>query len=271
MTESSAEARTPLPALFERRTRSDGLVSFVVPADWMQGRTTFGGLIAALAVQAMRDVAGSDWPLRALQTSFVGPVGGPTSVRVQVLRQGKNVRQVQAVLESGGETAAVALAAFGKARETIVPEKRPEQPRVAKSAEESIEVPYVPGFTPKFLQHLQSRLAEGEPPFSQTPSWHSRIHTRLRDPEVDLELTSVLLADMPPTPVLSNFDRSVPASSVSWELEIIPQLAVNRAGWFRIDTDAVAAAQGYVSQRSTLWTPEGALCALGYQVVGVYG
>jgi acyl-CoA thioesterase len=258
--------------LLEHRTRSDRTVSFVVPADWMQGRTTFGGLIAALAVQAMRDVEGSAWPLRALQASFIGPVGGPTSAEVTLLRQGRNVRQVQATLRSGGQVAAVILAAFGQGRPTAVPERRPEQPPVDAQAADLVDFPFIPGFSPSFLQHFASRWAGGEPPFVGRESWHSCIHTRPRDPIVDFELTAVLLADMPPTPVLSVFDHFVPASSVSWELELIPQKGpVDFAGYHRVDTDVIAAAEGYVSQRSTLWTPEGNLAALGYQVVGVYG
>ena len=33
--------------------------SVIVPADWLQGRTAFGGLQAALAVRAMRDALGT--------------------------------------------------------------------------------------------------------------------------------------------------------------------------------------------------------------------
>jgi hypothetical protein len=146
------------------------------------------------------------------------------------------------------------------------------QPPVGAQPADLVDLPFVPGFSPSFLQHFATRWAGGEPPFAQRESWHSCIYARLRDPIVDFELTTVLLADMPPTPVLSVFDRFVPASSVSWELELIPQRSpVDTGGHHRIDTDVVAAAEGYVSQRSTLWTPEGNLAALGYQVVGVYG
>jgi hypothetical protein len=61
---------TPLSTLLAARRHDAGRVHFMVPEDWLQGRTSFGGLIAALAVQAMRDVAGAAWPanvrLRAL-------------------------------------------------------------------------------------------------------------------------------------------------------------------------------------------------------------
>ncbi|MGL6110618.1 MAG: hypothetical protein ACRC2B_11030, partial [Rubrivivax sp.] len=59
-------------SLVEQRDSKDGAVRFVVGDDWLQGRTCYGGLISALAVQAMRDRAGAAWPagvgLRALQT-----------------------------------------------------------------------------------------------------------------------------------------------------------------------------------------------------------
>jgi hypothetical protein len=58
---------------------------------------------------------------------------------------------------------------------------------------------------------------------------------------------------------------------VSWELELRPVAHELPAdGWWRIDTDAIAAAGGYVNQVSKLWSPTGDLAALGYQVVTVY-
>jgi hypothetical protein len=64
----------------------------------------------------------------------------------------------------------------------------------------------------------------------------------------------------------------VPTSSVSWALEL-RALAANETleGWWRADNHAVAAAGGYINQQSTLWAPSGALAAMAYQVVTVYG
>ena len=69
---------TPFSEIVARRGRSARSVSFDIPADWQQGRTAYGGVVSAVAAQAMRDVAGADWPasvqLRALQCSFVSVV-----------------------------------------------------------------------------------------------------------------------------------------------------------------------------------------------------
>ena len=105
--------------LATRERSADTTVTFTIGDDWGQGRTVFGGVLSALGVVAMRDVCGSDWPLRALQTSFVGPVAfGRVQVQVHLLRQGKHVRQVQAhVTQDGADgvpvVAGVLLAVFG--------------------------------------------------------------------------------------------------------------------------------------------------------------
>ena len=272
-------ALTTLSALLASRTRHADTrsVTFDIPEDWQQGRTIFGGLISALAVQAMRDVAGAGWDtsvsLRALQTSFIGPVNrGPVQVGVQVLREGKHVRHVQAVVQQNGQTAALHLGVFGSPRDTMVPVVAPEQPAVARAPDDSMPAPFVPGVSPNFIQHVDLRWAEGALPYSGSDTWHGRIHLRLKGEAVHPELLTVLLADATPSPVISRFATPTPASSVSWELELRPVMTTEQGGeWWRIDTDVIAAAEGYVNEVSKLWTPSGELASIGYQVVAVYG
>lgn len=272
-------ALTTLSALLAARTLDAAArtVTFEIPEDWQQGRTTFGGLIATLAVQAMRDVAGPAWSsevsLRALQTSFIGPVErGVFEVSVQVLREGKHVRQVQALVRQNGQTSAILLGVFGTPRDTVVPVMAPARPAVASSPDQSIQVPFLPGVTPNFTQHFDFRWGEGTMPYSGADSWHSRIHLRLKSETVEPELLTVLLADSPPSPVISRFTKPAPASSVSWELELRPVADAEQGdAWWRVDTDVIAAAGGYVNQVSKLWTPSGELASIGYQVVAVYG
>lgn len=266
-----------LGLLLGRRTREGQRVLFNVGEDWQQGRTLFGGLLSALAVQAMRDVCGADWPLRALQTSFVGPVApGSFEVNVTLLRQGKNVRQVQAHIGQVNEqgelvTAGVLLAVFGGGRTSTLPVLEMIQPLVAKTVDESVQLPFIPGITPSFTQHLEFRLAEGGFPFMGMDSWLSRTFIRLKEVDgVDNELLSVILADAGPTPALAQLKGFAPASSVSWALELRPVPEASAAGHWRMDKDALAAAEGYVNERTALWTPDGRLAGLGYQVVAVY-
>ena len=263
--------------LLALRRREGHLVHFTVTPDWGQGRTTFGGLLSALAVQAMRDVCGGDWPLRALQTNFVGPVvPGNFEVDVILLRQGKNVRQVQARITQAGsdgmpQTAGVMLGVFGVGRDSTIPTLMPQAPEVPVSEDDAMVWPYIPGVTPAFTQHVEMRHAQGGMPFSGSSEWFARSFARLRQPhQVDAELTTVLLGDVGPTPALATLRAPAMASSVSWSLELRPVLTHPGDGLWRMDKTALATGEGYVNEKTELWTPDGQLAALGYQVVAVY-
>lgn len=268
--------------LLAARTVSGSRVQARITEDWLQGRTTFGGLIAVLGVQAMRDIAGPAWPadvsLRALQTNFVGPVGvGQVDVDVTLLREGKNVRQVQATVSQGGQLAAVLLGVFGAPRETSLPPLVPQRPAPLREADDLPALPFVPGLTPNFTQHIDFRWSDGALPFTGGQQWNSSIHMRLHGDELPPELAhldellTVLLADAAPTPVLGRLQKMGPASSVSWALEVRPLPAGSTTtGWWRVDKEALAAADGYVNERALLWAPDGSLAAYGYQVVAVY-
>ncbi len=275
---SMSPQATPLHRLLQSRVQEGARVRFTVTPDWLQGRTTFGGLLSLLAVQAMRDVCGSNWPLRALQTNFVGPVtAGTFHADITLLRQGKNIRQVQCRVtqddaEGQEQVGGVLLGVFGTGRDSALPTLMPQQPAVSKPVEEAMLLPFIPGLTPDFTQHLEFRFGEGGLPFSGSADWFSRTYVRLRQAQgVDAELMAVLLADAGPTPALSRLQAPAPASSVSWALELRPvDDDVAHDGIWRMDKDALAVGEGYVNERTSLWTPSGQLAALGYQVVAVY-
>lgn len=268
----------PLGQLLSSRTREGQRLLFDVTEDWQQGRTLFGGILSVLAVQAMRDVCGSDWPMRALQTSFVAPaLPGPLAIDVTLLRQGKHIRQVQAHVsqtDAQGQTTMVGvlLAVFGDARASTLPARKVSAQPLAQTFEQSTLLPFIPGLTPNFTQHLELRLAEGGFPFTGTDSWISRAFLRLKDTaEVDNELLTIVMADSGPTPALAQLTTRSPASSVSWALELRPVADADTAGHWRVDKEAVVADEGYVNDRTEVWTPDGRLAGFGYQVVAVYG
>jgi len=274
---SDQPARTSVFELLNGRQIQAGRVSYLVTPDWEQGRTIFGGILSALAAQAMRDVCGAGWPLRALQTNFVGPVSsGWVHVDITLLRQGKNVRQVKAqILQAGPDgqeqVSGVLLGVFGTGRESKLAPLSPAQPPVANAPEQSLRMPVIPGMTPNFTQHLEMHLAEGALPFSGGGNWTSRYHLRLNDAAaLDAELTTIILTDAGPTPALSRNTGFAPASSVSWALELRPIDLTNHGGLWRLDQDTVVFGDGYANDRAHLWTPDGQLAAMGYQVVAVY-
>lgn len=255
-----------------------GEVVFEVSQDWLQGRTCFGGLIAALGVQAMRDMAGPHWPadvsLRALQTNFVGPVGeGPVEVEVQLLREGRTLRQVQATLRQTGQVAAVMLGVFGADRASALQPVSPQPPPASHGPQSLPAHQHRPGLSPEFLRHFDLRWDHGPQPGSGASGLHSRIHMRLLDGEaLSPELVTVLLADTSPTPAAGQLARKAPSSSVTWALELRPlQEPAPAAGWWRADNESIAVGGGLVNHAARLWAPSGELAALGTQLVSVFG
>lgn len=274
-----SESTITLATLLQRRERTGDNVRFHVSEDWLQGRTTFGGLISVLGVQSMRDVAGSGWgpevALRALQTSFIGPVEqGPVDVAVRVLREGKSVRQIQSTLTQNGQTAAMFVGVFAVDRDSSIPRHAPVY-APTRAPETIARTSPTIGTRPSFTRHFDMRWAEGSPPGSGVAEWDARIHLQLLDTDaatLSPELLAVMMADVSPSPASTHLTKPASASSISWALELQPIAADEAiAGWWRTDNHVAAARGGYVNVQSTLWTPGGALAALAYQVAAVYG
>ncbi|MEO8281036.1 MAG: thioesterase family protein [Ideonella sp.] len=278
---NSTPALIPLARLLARRTIETvghgAQVSFDVTEDWLQGRTAFGGLTSALGAQAMRDLpapmpAGAS--LRALQTSFVGPVGaGPLCVEAVLLRDGKSVRQVQATMRQGGQVCAVMLGVFANDRQSTMRRVRPQRPPATQAPGAIAVHEYRDGATPRFLRHFDLRWDDGPMPGSGGSGMLTRIHMRMRAVEgLSDELVMVMMADVSPTPATGQFQQPAPASSVSWALELRPlSRSEDTAGWWRADNESVMVDGGYVNHTARLWAPSGELAALAYQVVSVYG
>jgi acyl-CoA thioesterase len=264
--------------LATERQSIDGSTRFELTDDWLQGRTCYGGLISALAVVAMRDRAGAAWPtevgLRALQTCFVAPVSpGAVDIHATVLRQGRNVCQVQAQVLQQGQLAAVLLGVFGADRPSALRPRLPLRPEPRHEADALPVPPPRPHGAPAFLQHFDMRWAEGAVPFSGGSGHTSSIHMRLNPAEaasVSAELQSVLMADLSPTPVIGELTRPSANSSVTWELQLRPVDPGPPEGWWRADNESLMVDGGYVNQSARLWAPGGQLAAYGYQVVAVF-
>jgi acyl-CoA thioesterase len=266
---------TSFRELLESRRRGEHGSDFTITDDWLQGRTSFGGLTAAFAVQAMRDEAGAAWPadvtLRALQTSFAAPIGGgDLHVSTRLLREGKHVSHVMAEVVQHGQVCSVMLGAFAGIRDSALPVRRLYRP-AARPVEALATLPFVPSAMPGFLQHFEIRWADGPPPFSGGDGAAVSIYMRpwVDDRSVSGELLTVLLADLSAPPVIGQLTRPTPVSSVSWALELRPLAADPGDGWWRADTEALVVDAGYVNQAGRLWAPDGSLAALAYQVVTV--
>ncbi|MBX9694351.1 MAG: thioesterase family protein, partial [Cyanobacteria bacterium] len=87
---------TRLADILAAATTDETGMTATIPADWMQGRTAYGGLSAAMALTAAIQSEPDLPPLRSAQISFVGPLAGTVKVTTQLLRRGRNAAFIQA-------------------------------------------------------------------------------------------------------------------------------------------------------------------------------
>lgn len=251
--------------------REGGAWRVDVPEDWQQGRTVFGGLQLALAVRAMRAALGNDLPLRSVQATFVGPlVGRDLLLQAEILRTGKSTTHARCDMRHEGRTGCTAVAIFGVPRPSKFTLEIP-RPIVDVDPESLTDLPSVPGITPQFVRHIQLRWAVGTHPYTGQREPRSTIFARMRDRHCSAEDALIALADSIPTPVLSMLDRPAPASSLNWMLEILGDPSqLDRDGWCQIGTQVRAGTDGYLSQTSILWGPNGHAFCVSHQSVAIF-
>lgn len=252
------------------RASGDGFVADV-GEDWLQGRTAFGGLQTALAIRALRELTGNASPLRVAQTTFMAPVPkGVVQLQPRVLRVGKSATHAECRIVLDGQVLCLVVAVFGGERESTIriAPPRPDKPLAGQAK----ELRYTPGVTPAFTQHFSMRWAEGQFPFTGAPEPRTVIHVAHREPQMHGEGHIIALADTVPSPGLSMLKKLAMASSMTWTLELLDHDFETAAGeHWRMDTEVTAAANGYMAQSASLWSPSGKLAALSRQSVVVFG
>lgn len=239
-------------------------------ADWMQGRSAFGGLQAALLVRAMRNCVRDAPPLRTLQVSFVAPVPADRDIRIEarLLRRGRSAIQVEARLILDDATLCLAVGIFGAARDSVVTLAPTSSPMVT---DDGPELPWKAGLVPNFIQHFSMRWLQGGLPFTGALRPVSSIALHHRDPSPTTEAHLVALADAVPPAVLSILNAPANGSSLTWTLEFLRDdlEGLPRTGW-RMDLEMTAARDGYTQQSGLMWAPDGQAVALSRQTTVVF-
>ena len=96
--------------------RIDGAWTTDISEEWLQGRALFGGLTAALCLEAAAREFPDLPPLRSAQFAMVAPSSGDVSIHAQLLRRGKSATFVSTSLFSESGLATRATLCFGAPR-----------------------------------------------------------------------------------------------------------------------------------------------------------
>jgi acyl-CoA thioesterase len=243
------------------------------PAQWAQGRATYGGLVAAAGLRAMRAAVEPQRTPRSVHVTFVAPVApGEVEIRVRTLRQGKSATVVQADFVQEGNVCTVVVGSFGAARATQVRLEAPARP-LAPPPEDGPVFPYVEGLTPVFTQHFQYRWVLGGLPFTGSHDrfiggWCAYGHER----EVMTHEHILGLLDAWPPTVLAMMETPAPGSTLTWAVQFLPWTAQSLADeWWFYRAEADAAGDGYAHTHAMLWDPHGRPAAISVQTVAVFG
>lgn len=263
----------PMSLLFSQASQlsplGDGLFSFQNTETWAQGRTAFGGFVVGVALKAILTQLPADRSLRTLNTTFVAPVRvGEAQVQVQVLRQGKSLTHVEARVLQGDQVCTVILGSFGSDHDNFIPIETPHAPEVP--APETLEdMPFLEGIVPNFLQNVRIRWANEGFPFSGAKEAKCFGWCRVVDDQ-PLQLPGlVALLDAWPPPVIAKATSPVPASSVSWILNLfleVPPEGFSTERWWLYRSESIVTKGGYVDCAAHIWDDNGRLIALSRQL-----
>lgn len=246
----------------------NGILSGNITDNWMQGRTTYGGLSAALCLHAVQSAHSDLPPLRAASINFIGPAGGDIEVRTSKLRQGKSVTFITAELYGEKGLATHAVFSFGKARESRFDTVFSSCPILPEPDDSEDFFKRGPG--PQFTSNFDCRLALGGLPISGSDASEHYIWTRHKDKSATDMVALLCLADMPPPAVLPMFKEFAPVSSMTWSINLLSDDLSTKDGWWLMRTAAEHARDGYSSQDMQIWNSKRELVLSGRQNVAIF-
>ncbi|MEY4474215.1 MAG: hypothetical protein RL671_2519 [Pseudomonadota bacterium] len=256
-----------LPQALAAARPIDGGFAATIPEDWMQGRTSYGGFSAALALVAAQRIAPDLPPLRSATVNFVGPLAGAVEVRAKVLRRGRNASWISAEVanESGiGLTATFVF--MGPVEASSLHLHDVPMPGHAIPLDQAVPLPERagPSFAPNFERRFAQPRTEAKVP--EILWWERLRDTAGLDPMVAL----ILLADALPPGVMP-LTGSVPISSMTWLVNLLTPLPQTDDGWFLLQALGNYAEKGCSSQNMAIWNTRGEAVAVGMQSIAVFG
>ena len=257
-----------ISSLLKPITGHPGKVRLKHAADWMQGRTLYGGASALVAYTMATRMFADLPPLRAGQIGFVAPVGEEIELSATLVRQGRNVTQIRSELHSDGKLALTAFWLFGAAREpnaakeSTKPENWPGLP--------DDNAPAMQGQGPSFIQN-NFELRFGQLKEEDHGATIRRWARLTEDHELDPVSKLVLMGDVMPPGAMRIMQRVGQISSINWSFNVLDPETQSEGGWYLAENASQHANAGYSSERLRMWDTDGRQVLDGLQNVAVFG
>lgn len=239
-----------------------------LPANWLQGRTAFGGITSALLLAAIQNSYPGLPPLRTAQINFIGPASGTLRVTHSQVRRGKNNVTIEARLDSELGAGTYGYFTFGISREISKTMDYPiNLPSVAP--QEAPEIKPTPP-APSFLENFERRWISGPQLLSGSDEPDMLLWTRHTDPEARDGLTPLMvLGDAPPA-ALSAMTQIQALSSMNWNINMLSDDVSTKDGYWLMRSATQFIRDGYSSQTIEVWNSDGRRVMDATQMIAVF-
>lgn len=247
-----------------------GSYSMVLPDDWLQGRTAFGGLSAALCWDAAQRADDALPPLRSAQFAFVGPAGGRLRIEPTLLRRGKSSAFYSVDLHGDDTLAVRGLLCFGASRPSSLDQV--DLPAPAVPSWDDCPTYFETSDQRRFLEHFDSRFAAGARPFTAGAKPEMVVWLRHRDTATPSTIAPLIaLADALPPAAIVNFQPGGgPISTMTWSIDVLSDAPRSASGWWLVRSTAQTAVNGYSAQDMVVWDDQGAPVLAMRQTVAIF-
>ncbi|WP_407494227.1 thioesterase family protein [Pseudooceanicola sp. MF1-13] len=245
----------------------DGRIAARISPHWMQGRTAFGGITAALALAATRKALPELPALRSMQVSFLRPISEEVEFKVELIRAGRSSSFVQVDCISADKLGARCTFVFGGPRESAYTHDYLADQNVPGPDDSPQLIRRSSG--PSFFKNFEARLADGAQLASGSDRPEMIVWTRLaaRD-DVDPEIAFICNADNLPPAAMATFTAGAPVSTITWALDVARMPTDN--DWQVTRTTSKHSADGYSVQDMEIRSRDGMLLASAQQLVALF-
>lgn len=241
-----------------------------LPADWLQGRTTYGGLSAALSLAAVQRSHADLPPLRSAQLTFVGPASGQLELAPSLLRRGKSTVLLACDMQGDSGLAVRSTFCFGTGRASAHDHPAPALPPLP-GPEACPDYYAWPGLA-NFMHHFEGRLAGGARPGTPGAAPAMSVWLRHRDAGDESSLVRLLaLADALPPAALVMSSGPTPISTMTWSIEMLEVRPFSSTGWWLVQAEAETSREGYSVQNTVIWSADGQPVLLARQCLTIFG
>lgn len=244
----------------------------IIPSEWSQGRTVFGGLSAALLFAVTESKVTPERLVRSFHCNFIAPffVEHEYTIKVVLLREGKNVSVLQGSIIQNNIICVQTQTVFGAKRQSMLAVKNTEVHNLELPKEPSLLV-QTPKLTPKALQHFEMAIVDGIPFTGSTETTVSGWMRFKKSPESLGCAHLIALIDAWPPTLLQQLQIPAPASSMTWTINFIQPLpTLSSKEWFAYQAKTREFSDGYGVSDANIWDEKGKLLATSNQIFTLF-